>query len=77
MIRSIRSNLSIISLALLAVAVSATVAFAQGTTPPQPPACSQGQQPTQSVPCIPAGQVQPPACSQGQQPTQSVPCIPS
>ena len=56
MIRSIRSNLSIISLALLAVAVSATVAFAQGSgqMPPMPPSCAPGQQPTQSAPCMPS-----------------------
>ena len=74
MIRSIRSNLSIISLALLAVAVSATVAFAQGGGQ-MPPACSPGQQPTQSVPCMPAGGLKP--CATGQQPTDAVPCMPS
>ena len=74
MIRSIRSNLSIISLALLAVAVSATVAFAQGGGQ-MPPACSPGQQPTQSVPCMPAGGLKP--CATGQQPTNAVPCMPS
>ena len=75
MIRSIRSNLSIISLALLAVAVSATVAFGQTSTSPQLPTCATGQQPTNAVPCMPVGGLKP--CATGQQPTNDVPCMPS
>jgi len=75
MIRSIRSNLSIISLALLAVAVSATVAFGQTGTSPQLPTCATNQQPTNAVPCMPVGGLKP--CATGQQPTNDVPCMPS
>ncbi len=75
MIRSIRSNLSIISLALLAVAVSATVAFGQTGTSPQLPTCATNQQPTNTVPCMPVGGLKP--CATGQQPTNDVPCMPS